>query len=233
MTSPSSLPKYQQTAELLIRDIASGRLMDGERLPPEREMSAELGISVGTLRKALATLHSRGLLVRVQGSGNYIKADAEIFGVYAFFRLELLEGGGMPTAEVLSLDTLTKPDELPSFGNSTKAHRIRRLRRLNTVPAALEEIWLDRSAAASVTLAEMSESLYLYYRRTHGLWMQRADDTVSVGKVPDWAPDEFGPMVGSICGAVDRIAWDQGGRAVEYSRTWFDPDRVRYVSRLR
>ena len=58
--SPTALPLYVQISELLIRDIAAGRLIDGERLPPEREMAEELGISIGTLRKALADLTQKG-----------------------------------------------------------------------------------------------------------------------------------------------------------------------------
>ncbi|MEC9403613.1 MAG: GntR family transcriptional regulator, partial [Pseudomonadota bacterium] len=34
----TALPLYVQISELLIRDIAAGRLIDGERLPPERDM---------------------------------------------------------------------------------------------------------------------------------------------------------------------------------------------------
>ncbi|MEO0693767.1 MAG: GntR family transcriptional regulator, partial [Pseudomonadota bacterium] len=69
--SPQALPIYVQIAELLTRDIVAGRLIDGERLPPERDMAAELGVSVGTLRKALAVMSNKGLVERVQGSGNY------------------------------------------------------------------------------------------------------------------------------------------------------------------
>ena len=72
MPQSSALPKYVQTAELLIREIAAGRLADGARLPPERDMAGDLDISVGTLRKALNDLTDRGLLERVQGSGNYV-----------------------------------------------------------------------------------------------------------------------------------------------------------------
>ena len=68
----TALPKYVQTAELLIREIAAGRLPDGARLKPERDMAVDLGVSVGTLRKALDDLTEKGLLDRVQGSGNYI-----------------------------------------------------------------------------------------------------------------------------------------------------------------
>ena len=35
----TALPLYVQISELLIRDIAAGRLIDGERLPPERDMA--------------------------------------------------------------------------------------------------------------------------------------------------------------------------------------------------
>ncbi len=60
---------YLQIAETLVRDIAAGTLIDGEKLPPERDMAKDLGIAVGTLRKTLSELESRGLLERIQGSG--------------------------------------------------------------------------------------------------------------------------------------------------------------------
>lgn len=87
-----SLPMYLQIAEMLVREVAAGRLTDGEKLAPERDMAADLGIAVGTLRKALAELQERGLLERVQGSGNYIRAVSDPQSVYAFFRLEMIEG---------------------------------------------------------------------------------------------------------------------------------------------
>ena len=65
--SPTALPLYLQVSELLIREIAAGRLSNGERLPPERKLAAQYGITVRTLRKSLAELSNRGLLESVQG----------------------------------------------------------------------------------------------------------------------------------------------------------------------
>ena len=62
----NTLPIYAQVAQTLMREIAAGRLVDGERLPAEREMAKELAISVGTLRKALDRLQQDGLLERIQ-----------------------------------------------------------------------------------------------------------------------------------------------------------------------
>lgn len=234
MPEPSSLspslPRYVQIAEMLIREIGAGRLGEGERLPPERAMAAELGIAVGTLRRALDDLSERGLIERRQGSGNYVKGGADGAGIYGFFRLELVGGGGLPTAELISVERLPKPPGAPDFGPAPDAHRVRRLRRLSGRPAALEEIWLDGARADE--LGEPSESLYLHYRRQLGLIVVRAEDRVGLAPRPDWGTGlELPP--GTPCGHVERVAWAQDGRRCEYSRTWFDTSVARYVARLR
>src|ERR671918_112228 len=58
--------------EALRRWLATGRHRVGERLPPEQELSARLGISRGTLRTALGRLEKSGEIVRRQGSGTYV-----------------------------------------------------------------------------------------------------------------------------------------------------------------
>ncbi|MEM1285483.1 MAG: GntR family transcriptional regulator [Pseudomonadota bacterium] len=231
--SKGSLPVYLQISERLIREIGAGRLPDGERLAPEREMAASLSISVGTLRKALAELEKKGLLERRHGSGNYVRASGRAEGVYAFFRIELIEGGGLPTAELIDLRRMPKPDDVPAFGVSPDAHRIRRLRSLDGIPSVLEEIWLDGSYAEALDPDDMSESLYLYYRQAFDLAITRAQDSVGVAPAPDWAPDQFPPQPGTACGFIERLSRAQDNKIAEVSRNWFDANTVRYVSRMR
>lgn len=233
MPDTSALPKYIQTAELLIREIAAGRLADGARLPPERDMAGEMDVSVGTLRKALNDLTDKGLLERVQGSGNYVRHRAEAAGVYAFFRLELIAGGGLPTADLLSVEKHKKPADFPDFGASGYGHRIRRLRRLSGRPAALEEIWLDAQWADTVRREDLLDSLYYYYRTRLGLWIARAEDRIGVAPVPEWSVREFNPMPGTRVGFIERWGRTSEGSIAEFSRTWFDPDVARYIARMR
>jgi GntR family transcriptional regulator len=228
----TALPLYVQISELLIRDIASGRLIDGERLPPEREMAEELGISIGTLRKALADLTQKGLLERIQGSGNYIRQGGTHESVYAMFRLELLTGGGLPRADVLDVQRMGKPDDLPAFGTSAEGTRIRRLRFLNDVMIAVEEIWLDGDAGF-VRRELLSDSLYRFYQKHLGFWIVRAEDRVTIGALPDWTPDIFQKTPGTFTGFIERFSWADRPKPVEYSRTWFDTDRAHYVQRLK
>jgi len=230
--APHALPVYVQIAELLTRDIVAGRLVDGARLSPEREMAKELGVSVGTLRKALSVMAEKGLVERVQGSGNYVRAGGDTGSVYAMFRLELLEGGGLPRAQLLSVDHLAKPNDLPPFGTSARASRIRRLRRLNETIIAIEEIWLDGDAGR-LTETMLSESLYATYAKAFGLWITRAEDRVSLGPVPGWAAADFALRPGAVAGYIERLSWGADAPPVEFSRTWFDPDRAVYVQRLK
>src|SRR5215203_6472019 len=66
-------PSLVDIAEEALRSwLATGRHRPGERLPPEQELSAHLGISRGTLRTALQRLEDSGEIVRRQGSGTYV-----------------------------------------------------------------------------------------------------------------------------------------------------------------
>ncbi|WP_439155159.1 GntR family transcriptional regulator [Yoonia sp.] len=232
MATASALPKYIQVSEMLIREIAAGHLADGARLPPEREMAEELGLAVGTLRKALADVEAKGLLERVQGSGNYVRHRPVVDSVYAFFRLELLRGGGLPTAQVLSVDRLPKPADAPPFGPDAQGHRIRRLRSLDGIMIAVEEIWLDGAERAVIAVSDLSESLYHFYRHELGLVIASATDRIGVNVLPDWTPAVFQLRPGQTVGYVERVGRTGAQTPVEFSRTWFDANRAVYISRM-
>ncbi|MEO1188530.1 MAG: GntR family transcriptional regulator, partial [Pseudomonadota bacterium] len=217
---------------MLIREIAAGRIPDGTRLPTERQMAQDLGVAVGTLRRALAILEDKGLLKRVQGSGNYVQAKTDIQSVYEFFRLELLKGGGLPTADVLNVRRLNKTKAMPKIGPGPAAHRIRRLRFLDDVPVELEEIWLDGRFIGEIDPAELRDSLYYYYKERLKIVIGSVTDRVGVSEVPKWAPKAFGMTVGAPCGLVERVGYDLSGETVEYSKNWFNQDLCRYTNRL-
>jgi len=60
---------FEETVERLGTAIKVGLLPPGTRLPPERDLADELGISRSTLRQALTTLVQSGLLVAYRGRG--------------------------------------------------------------------------------------------------------------------------------------------------------------------
>ena len=228
-----ALPVYLQIAEHVARQITAGHLVPNTKLPPERDMAASYQVAVGTLRKSLAHLTQIGLLVRKQGSGNYIARNEQAASIYNFFRLELPTGGGLPSAVLLDVVKLQKPDDLPAFGASPVAHRFRRVRYLDKTPVALEEIWLDGSCAAHINSADISQSLYHFYQIELGLIIAKVEDWVGLAPPPSWHKARTADERPQQMGYIERFGWSQQGNKIEYSRTWYASERARYVSRLK
>ena len=96
----------------------------------------------------------------------------------------------------------------------------------------MEEIWLAGTVTDVVDEAAISESLYLYYSDVLGVVITSAEDHVNVAPTPDWVDGRFGLSVGDIAGYIERIGRIHTGETIEFSRTWFDPNQINYVSRL-
>ena len=65
---------YEQVAMKLAEDILSGRYAIGSRLPSERALADDFGVSRPTVREALIALEVDGLVEVVTGSGVYVRA---------------------------------------------------------------------------------------------------------------------------------------------------------------
>jgi GntR family transcriptional regulator, transcriptional repressor for pyruvate dehydrogenase complex len=70
-------PLYEEVARRLQELIASERLEAGDRLPSERELAKQLGVSRTSVRQALASLRSLGLVEVRHGDGAYLVRPAE------------------------------------------------------------------------------------------------------------------------------------------------------------
>ena len=232
MLEATSLPVYIQISEMLMREIIAGRLSDGERLPPERRLAKSLNISVGTLRKSLKDLEMKGALFRRHGSGNYIKYNTKFNSIYSFFRVELTDGGGLPSAKNLDINLVKKPKTSPFFGESDKCLRIRRLRLLDNIPCVLEEIHLDAIKTDGLEFDNISQSIYLFYKDILNLRITSAKDSATLLPVPVWSPKEFRIMHFKETVCIERLAYDQVGAPVEFSRSWIDTSIARYMARI-
>jgi GntR family transcriptional repressor for pyruvate dehydrogenase complex len=64
---------YEEVAGRIRRLIGEGRLRPGDKLPPERELAAALGVSRTSVRDAIRTLQMTGLLEPRQGEGTVVR----------------------------------------------------------------------------------------------------------------------------------------------------------------
>lgn len=74
MTEPKSQRRSDEVAAILLERVTNGRLRPGDRLPPERELAVELGVSRTVVREAVSMLAGKGVLLSLVGSGLKITA---------------------------------------------------------------------------------------------------------------------------------------------------------------
>jgi DNA-binding transcriptional MocR family regulator len=66
-------PTYRQVVEALARDIRSGRLQAGDRLPPQRDLASSIGVTVGTVTRAYQLAARQGLIGGEIGRGTFVR----------------------------------------------------------------------------------------------------------------------------------------------------------------
>jgi DNA-binding transcriptional MocR family regulator len=71
-----AVPLYRQLEETLAAAIGDGRLAPGDRLPSERALADQLGVSRTTTVTAYRELEARGLVRGSTGRGTYVCAGA-------------------------------------------------------------------------------------------------------------------------------------------------------------
>lgn len=69
--------RVTEVAQYLEQAILSGKWAPGDRLPAEREISAEIGVSRSVVREAIGRLASLGLVRSVHGSGTLVEAPSD------------------------------------------------------------------------------------------------------------------------------------------------------------
>lgn len=69
----SEVPIYRQLCDMILADVKSGELSQGDRLPTVRELSDELGLARGTVKRSYDELRKNGIIDMTQGRGTFVR----------------------------------------------------------------------------------------------------------------------------------------------------------------
>jgi GntR family transcriptional regulator len=229
----STLPLYQQLQRAL-RNAIEGQLLSPEdALPGERDLAAAFNVSRVTVRKALDGLVADGLLMRRQGSGNFIPARVQKnFAMLTSFSEDMRARGRTARSTWLKRagGTVTPEEALAlRLSPGTAVYRFNRIRYADDAPMALEYATVVASALPS--LDAVNESLYEALERSghrpvRALQRLRAvlltDDQAELLKA---RPRDAGLL-------VERLGSLRDGRAIEYSQSFYRGDIYDFVAEL-
>src|SRR5271166_1312789 len=101
-----NLRAFEEIADQIRRELSDRRLRAGDRLPPERALAEQFGVSRNTLREALRSLENAGLLRLQKGAtgGAFVRestGDAIVTGLRDMFHLGAIAPEHLTEARVL------------------------------------------------------------------------------------------------------------------------------------
>ncbi len=92
---------YQYVYDYFAEQVLSGKLKINDKLPPERDVAEELGVSRNSVREVIHMMEIAGLVECVQGSGNYVRCNPLDYMVKTMYMTTTLMD--IPYTEVFSI----------------------------------------------------------------------------------------------------------------------------------
>ncbi|APH72154.1 GntR family transcriptional regulator [Aquibium oceanicum] len=213
-------PLYVQVRDQLVRRLIEGLWQPGQVIPSEMELAREVGVSQGTIRKALDAMTAENLLIRQQGRGTFVARPEESRILFQFFRL-VPDGGDVtfPSSRILaSRSEASGSLEAAALGiaEGDEIWRIDRVRTLAETPSLVETIWLPAARFPGLgDLAEIPNNVYGLYSERWGITIARASEKLKAVAATGAEAPHLRCDIGTPLLEITRMALDLEGKPVE------------------
>jgi GntR family transcriptional regulator len=213
-------PLYLQVRDLVAQRITDGHWSAGAALPNEIELARELGVSSGTMRKALDALESERLVVRRQGRGTFVvdQASQELSLRFSNIRDEQCRKLAIAVELVEQTQGPATEDEQARLGLSPTATvlRSRRLRHDQGQCCIVETAHLALTRFSGLVVAEPLDYRISALAQRHGLQLARASEHVTAGLASSEVAAHLGIAKGAPILQLDRLIFSKEGQALEW-----------------
>jgi GntR family transcriptional regulator len=234
--SEAAQPLYHRVYREIAREIEIGTLHPGDRLPSERWLCDELGVSRATVRRALEELVADGL-VESRGRGSFVTGDALVEPPNTLMSLsEVARSRGLDaSARVLSADVRPATiDEAEAFGIAPggELFELHRLRMLDGMPIAVDRNRVPlRLLPRAPELDFRTVSLYDTLDAA-GHAPARADYDIEARAAEPEEAELLGLDPGAAVLVTTTVAMADDGQVVDAGRTVYRADRYRFQATL-
>lgn len=233
---PGFRPLYRQVRDVLVKRIAEGVWRAGQALPSEPEIAADLGVSQGTVRKALDEMTTEHLVVRRQGRGTFVAKHDDARIMFRFFKLVPDKGERrFPESRVTEVAVRSDPQAAALLGidPSEEVLHITRVRSFGGEPCVFERIHLPLGLFPNGAQSEFPNNLYEYYAKEFGITIARASERLKAVAAGERGAAIFGVGVEHPLLSVERLACAIDGRRIEWRVSLCRTEKIHYHSELR
>lgn len=231
-------PLFRQVKDVLMKRLGDGSWAPGQLLPSEPDIAADLGVSPGTVRKALDELTAENLLVRRQGRGTFVARHDEERILFQFFRLKSDDDERrFPESRTVSVKAAKASAAAAArlgIARAAPVIAIERVRSLGGQPCIHESIVLPGALFPKLDRREgLPNNLYALYSTEYGVTIARASESLKAVAAGERQVAMLDVRQGAPLLLVDRLALALDGAAAEWRRSLCRTDRWHYESDLR
>ena len=230
-------PRYIQLRKRLSDGVDTDVLAPGDPIPPEREIAAITGLSRVTVRKAIQSLVSDGVIVQKQGHGSFVASDTpqieQSLSRLTSFSEDMSRRGLNSTSLWLERGLfMPSPDEVLALALSPDASvsRIARLRTADDKPMAIERASLPTHILPNPLLVETS--LYDLLDAS-GFRPVRALQKISAINLNTADAQLLDVEEGEAGLRIERTSYLSDGQVVEFTQSIYRGDAYNFVAELR
>lgn len=235
----AGMPLYRVVKRSLLSAIEAGTCPPGNTLPSETELASAMGVSIGTLRRAVDELAAEHILVRRQGRGTFVATHNTDRFLFQFFHVERHDGlREAPEAELLSFER-TRCEAEPARALQLQAgdpvFQLENRLSLQDEPVVYDRITLPAALFKGLTekrLRERVGTIYALYQSDFGITVVRALERARAVGADRTAARVLGVASGAPVMQVRRTALGFGDRPVEYRSSVIHTARHDYVQQL-
>lgn len=230
-------PLYRQVKDAFVKRMVDGIWQPGGLLPSEGQLAAELGVSQGTVRKALDEMEGENLIIRQQGKGTFVAQHDEERILFQFFKLVMDDGKPrFPESTVLSAGVFPANEEERfelNLDAGAKVARVRRVRFIESAPLIIETLALPDAMFPGITNTLVPNSLYAYYADRYGVTIAHARERLKAVALSAADAAELNRPAGHPAIEVKRLAQSLDARAVEWRISYYLTDDAHYLASVR
>jgi GntR family transcriptional regulator len=235
----AGMPLYRVVKRSLLNAIESGSCPPGETLPSETDIANAMGVSIGTLRRAVDELAAEHILVRRQGRGTFVATHGADRFLYQFFHVERADGvREVPVVDVVSFERLraeAEPAEALKLRLGEPVIQIENRLQLQGEPVIYERLTLPSALFKGLTEKRVREwpgTVYQLYQSDFGITVLRAKERARAGAADRNAVRVLSLTLGQPVMQVRRTALTFGDRPVEHRISIINTAHHDYVNLL-
>jgi GntR family transcriptional regulator len=232
------IPRYHRIAEALRDRIARGELPAGARLPNQRDLAREFGVTLMTLRQALELLEREKLIVRRHGLGTFVAVPTIDYDILQSRRFagDLSAQGEHVTTRLLGHRFVPADRRVATaleLGARARVLVIERLRSIDGRPVGLQRSFLPAPLGDEIVKADLATTpLRQVLEFKLGLVIARARETVAAVRLGRREARELGCRAGVAGFQSERVSFSAAGQPIVFDRVFIPGDRFRITREL-